>query len=227
VASVTGLGSSHDPEETFASVVDGTRRWLADARPKNEGSLGRSLAHHVQGSLNRSVDSRWDRHVVDRRSGRSSADVEVDGVIGVQLFSSLHQSSVAAILKGLRVISRRYSHLLLVGYRLPRGDGDRWRMLKRSISASAVGTERVAVVESFREDAEGDEQGADGGRRDRLRRAADGVAALVGVVLVLVLAGQVWRWAVGVDGEVGVFFLAFGAFYAAVYGLSLFLRRSM
>jgi hypothetical protein len=220
---VSDIDDTHDPGETFESVVTGTRRWLADSEPKNEGSLGR----HLGRSLNRGVDSPWDRHVVDRRSGRSSADVEVDGVISVQLFSSLHQSSVAAIVKGLRVISRRYSHLLLVGYRLPRGDGDRWRMLKRSISASAVGTDHVAVVESFRDDEETDAEAESRGRRERLQRAADVVAAVVGLVLVVVLAGQVWRWAAGIEGETGVFFVAFGAFYAAVYGLSLFLRRSM
>jgi hypothetical protein len=223
---VSDIDNTHDPDETFESVVTGTRRWLADSQPKNEGSLGRSLRRHIDRSLNRGVDSPWDQHVVDRRSGRSSADVEVDGVIGVQLFSSLHQSSVAAIVKGLRVISRRYSHLLLVGYRLPPGDGDRWRMLKRSISASAVGTDRVAVVESFR-DEETDAEAESRGRRERLQRAADVVAALVGLVLVVVLAGQVWRWAAGIEGETGVFFVAFGAFYAAVYGLSLFLRRTM
>jgi hypothetical protein len=129
-----------DPAATFDAVVDHLDGWEPDR------ATARGLREHLDGALNRGVETVWEREIVECDPGSTGPEVTVNGDIAVTFVETVGPNTVPELRRSLSSLAERYN-FVVVYWHDPDPDGRGYRRsVEQSTSARRLDADGLAFV---------------------------------------------------------------------------------
>jgi len=135
---------SSSPDATFAAVVDLRRSW--DTPAGHNTTAVRHLRGYVDAGLNGGDSAVWDQDIVERRRGSSSADLVVNGEIGVKLVGRTGSADPGDLTVVIRLLAERHNYLVIYWLDTSPAGTDYRRNVERGTSAAKLDLKRLEFV---------------------------------------------------------------------------------
>ncbi|MFT4881962.1 MAG: hypothetical protein ACI9CA_001299 [Natronomonas sp.] len=132
------------PDATFATVADLLDSWSPHAGRNTPAA--RDLRWYLNEELNDGDTSVWNRDIVERRRGSSSADVVVNGEIGVKLVERTGSADPGDLTVVIRLLSNQYNYLVIYWLDTSPVEADYRRNVERTLSAAQLGIKDLRFV---------------------------------------------------------------------------------
>lgn len=207
--------SERDPDETFRIATEIVEKWLSRSHDTHTRASD-SLSRIIDDELNGGDVSPWDRDVIETRSGQDCCDVVINGAIGIKVVRGMTFDSISAFTQKLHILATQHTHLILVGYRLPRENIDSWRITATRVEPGDIGVDRFATVESFQEQSNESSEGDSSPLYSGLTRMPESLAIVFSFALAVVVLSTLTDWVSNVNIEIQMFFVGFIVLYGAV-----------
>ncbi|WP_159899116.1 hypothetical protein [Salinirussus salinus] len=133
-----------DPDATFAAVVDLLESW--DSPRTHNTTAARHLRDHLDRGLNDDDSPVWTRDIVERRRGSSSADLIINGEIGVKLVGRAGSADHSDLTVVLRLLAERHNYLAIYWLDTSPAETDHRRNVERGTSTTQLGLKQLEFV---------------------------------------------------------------------------------
>lgn len=140
----TDRAAPSDPDETFAAVVDLLESW--DSPGAHNTTVARHLRGHLDGELNDDDSPVWDRDIVERRRGSSSADLVVNGEVGIKLVGRTGSVNHSELTVVIQLLAERHNYLVIYWVDPSPAGADYRRSVERGVSAGQLGLKQLEFV---------------------------------------------------------------------------------
>lgn len=140
----TERADSSSPDATFAAVVDHLESW--DLPRGHNTTAARHLRGHLDSELNDDDSAVWDRDIVERRRGSSSADLVINGEIGVKLVGRTGSVDHSDLTVVIRLLAERHNYLAIYWLDTSPAGTDYRRNVERGTSAAQLDLKQLQFV---------------------------------------------------------------------------------
>ncbi|WP_332898503.1 hypothetical protein [Haladaptatus sp. CMSO5] len=133
--------------EGSAKTFDAVRTLLDSWNPEGAqqtDTLGQRLSNYLDASLNTDDRPIWEQDIIERRRGSLSADVVVNGEIGIAIIGDTRASGMKAFQFQLKALSKQFNYIAIYWWDISDGNADVRRIAEQRNVASRYGLQGLS-----------------------------------------------------------------------------------